>query len=154
MYCMHDTSVAYTPITSCSSVSPLSRLIYGASYKLRCGSGRVIVSRGIFWRYCAMFNGVVFPSAPRQVYSLMARRLRELCSTLRISDELRLKIWTCFEYSLVHCTDLMVDRHLDQLLMCAIYIIAKVGFWNTWERSFVDVVHRWYRMQGCQVSRG
>lgn len=62
-----------------------------------------------------------------QVYSLMGRRLRELCATLHISDELRLKIWTCFEHSLVHCTDLMVDRHLDQLLMCAIYIIAKVG---------------------------
>lgn len=58
----------------------------------------------------------------------MAKRLRELCATLHISDELRLKIWTCFEHSLVHCTDLMVDRHLDQLLMCAIYIIAKVGF--------------------------
>lgn len=58
----------------------------------------------------------------------MAKRLRELCSTLEISDELRLKIWTCFEYSLVHCSCLMVDRHLDQLLMCAIYIIAKVGF--------------------------
>ncbi|XP_073320617.1 retinoblastoma-like protein 2 [Pagrus major] len=62
----------------------------------------------------------------RKVYSLMARRLRELCSTLHISDELRLKIWTCFEFSLVRCTDLMVDRHLDQLLMCAIYIIAKI----------------------------
>lgn len=58
----------------------------------------------------------------------MAKRLRELCSTLEISDELRLKIWTCFEYSLVHCSCLMEDRHLDQLLMCAIYIIAKVGF--------------------------
>ncbi|XP_034419172.1 retinoblastoma-like protein 2 [Cyclopterus lumpus] len=62
----------------------------------------------------------------RKCYSLMAKRLRELCSTLSISDELRLKIWTCFEYSLVHCTDLMVDRHLDQLLMCAIYIMAKI----------------------------
>ncbi|XP_051235914.1 retinoblastoma-like protein 2 isoform X1 [Dicentrarchus labrax] len=62
----------------------------------------------------------------RKVYSLMGRRLRELCSTLDISDDLRLKIWTCFEYSLVYCTDLMVDRHLDQLLMCAIYIIAKI----------------------------
>lgn len=58
----------------------------------------------------------------------MGKRLRELCSTLDISEELRLKIWTCFEFSLVHCTRLMVDRHLDQLLMCAIYIIAKVGF--------------------------
>ncbi|XP_022598977.1 retinoblastoma-like protein 2 [Seriola dumerili] len=62
----------------------------------------------------------------RKVYSLMGRRLRELCSTLDISDELRLKIWTCFEYSLVHCTHLMVDRHLDQMLMCAIYIMAKI----------------------------
>ncbi|XP_040891774.1 retinoblastoma-like protein 2 isoform X2 [Toxotes jaculatrix] len=62
----------------------------------------------------------------RKVYSLMGKRLREMCSTLGISDELRLKIWTCFEYSLVHCTLLMLDRHLDQLLMCAIYIIAKI----------------------------
>lgn len=62
----------------------------------------------------------------RRVYTLMARRLRELCSTLDICDELRLKIWTCFEHSLVHCTVLMVDRHLDQLLMCAVYITAKI----------------------------
>ncbi|KAM9366298.1 retinoblastoma-like protein 2 [Symphorus nematophorus] len=62
----------------------------------------------------------------RKVYSLMSRRLRELCSTLHISDELRLRIWTCFEHSLVRCTDLMVDRHLDQLLMCAIYIMARI----------------------------
>ncbi|TMS13363.1 retinoblastoma-like protein 2 [Larimichthys crocea] len=62
----------------------------------------------------------------RKVYRLMAMRLRELCSTLHISDELRSKIWTCFEYSLVNCTGLMIDRHLDQLVMCAIYIIAKI----------------------------
>lgn len=67
-------------------------------------------------------------SSLAQVYSLMGKRLRALCSTLDISDERRLKIWTCFEYSLVHCTDIMVDRHLDQLLLCAIYVISKVGF--------------------------
>lgn len=57
----------------------------------------------------------------------MGEHLRELCRTLQLSDELRLKIWTCFEHSLVHYTDLMVDRHLDQLLLCSIYIIAKVS---------------------------
>ncbi|KAG7483075.1 retinoblastoma 2 isoform X1 [Solea senegalensis] len=62
----------------------------------------------------------------RKVYSLMSRRLRQLCSTLKVPDDLRLKIWTCFEFSLVNCTHLMVNRHLDQLLMCAIYIIAKI----------------------------
>lgn len=79
-----------------------------------------------------------------QVYSLMAKRLRELCTTLVISEALRLKIWTCFEYSLVHCTDLMMERHLDQLLMCPIYIMAKVGF-DMSERSLsicnVSVTH-------------
>ncbi|TWW67439.1 Retinoblastoma-like protein 2 130 kDa retinoblastoma-associated protein, partial [Takifugu flavidus] len=62
----------------------------------------------------------------RKVYTLMGEHLRELCRALQLSDELRGKIWTCFEHSLVHCTDLMVDRHLHQLLLCSIYIIAKV----------------------------
>lgn len=35
-------------------------------------------------------------------------------------------IWTCFEFSLVHCTQLMMDRHLDQLLLCAVYVTSKV----------------------------
>lgn len=61
-----------------------------------------------------------------QVYHLASVRLRDLCVKLDISTDLRRKIFTCFEYSLVHCTELMMDRHLDQLLMCAIYVMAKV----------------------------
>uniref|UniRef100_A0A671QL69 Retinoblastoma-like protein 2 n=1 Tax=Sinocyclocheilus anshuiensis TaxID=1608454 RepID=A0A671QL69_9TELE len=63
---------------------------------------------------------------PHQVYHLASVRLRDLCAKLDISTDLRRKIWTCFEYSLVHCTDLMMDRHLDQLLMCAIYVMTKL----------------------------
>lgn len=62
-----------------------------------------------------------------QVYSLMGNRLEKQCKTLQISHEIRQKIWTCFDHSLVHFTDLMVDRHLDQLMLCAIYIITKVS---------------------------
>ncbi|XP_008308676.1 retinoblastoma-like protein 2 [Cynoglossus semilaevis] len=62
----------------------------------------------------------------RDVYALMSKRLLKLCSSLNICDEQRLKIWTCFEYSLVNCSEIMVDRNLDHLLMCAIYIITKV----------------------------
>ncbi|KAI9546122.1 hypothetical protein NQZ68_029357 [Dissostichus eleginoides] len=74
----------------------------------------------------------------RKVYMLMGKRLQNLCSTLRISQELRLKIWTCFEHSLVHFTDLMKDRHLDQLLMCAIYMMAKI---TNVEISFKHIIH-------------
>ncbi|XP_067904818.1 retinoblastoma-like protein 1 isoform X2 [Heterodontus francisci] len=79
----------------------------------------------------------------RKVYHLASVRLRDLCLKLDVSAELRRKIWTCFEYSLVHCTDLMMDRHLDQLLLCAVYIMAKV---TKEDRSFTDIM-KCYRSQ-------
>uniref|UniRef100_A0A669BH09 RB transcriptional corepressor like 2 n=1 Tax=Oreochromis niloticus TaxID=8128 RepID=A0A669BH09_ORENI len=78
-----------------------------------------------------------------QVYHLASVRLRDLCTRLDIMPELRRKIWTCFEYSLVHCTDMMMDRHLDQLLMCAVYVMAKV---TKEDRSFQNIM-KCYRSQ-------
>ncbi|XP_048676429.2 retinoblastoma-like protein 1 isoform X2 [Caretta caretta] len=79
----------------------------------------------------------------RKVYHLASVRLRDLCLKLDVSIELRRKIWTCFEFTLVHCTDLMKDRHLDQLLLCAFYIMAKV---TKEERTFQDIMKS-YRNQ-------
>ncbi|GLD61780.1 retinoblastoma-like protein 2, partial [Lates japonicus] len=79
----------------------------------------------------------------RKVYHLASVRLRDLCVKLDISSELRRKIWTCFEYSLVHCTELMMDRHLDQLLMCAVYVMAKV---TKEDKSFQNIM-KCYRTQ-------
>lgn len=35
------------------------------------------------------------------------------------------KIWTTFEYSVLYHIDLMRGRHLDQMIMCSIYIFAR-----------------------------
>ncbi|XP_048205081.1 retinoblastoma-like protein 1 isoform X2 [Perognathus longimembris pacificus] len=79
----------------------------------------------------------------RKVYHLASVRLRDLCLKLDVSNELRRKIWTCFEFTLVHCSDLMKDRHLDQLLLCAFYIMAKV---TKEERTFQEIMKS-YRNQ-------
>lgn len=79
----------------------------------------------------------------RKVYHLASVRLRDLCLKLDVSNDLRRKIWTCFEFTLVHCKDLMKDRHLDQLLLCAFYIMAKV---SKEERTFQDIMKS-YRNQ-------
>ncbi|XP_028931257.1 retinoblastoma-like protein 2 isoform X1 [Ornithorhynchus anatinus] len=79
----------------------------------------------------------------RKVYHLASVRLRDLCAKLEISDELRKKIWTCFEFSVVQYPELMRDRHLDQLLMCAIYVMAKV---TKDDKSFQNIM-RCYRTQ-------
>ncbi|KAF7664249.1 hypothetical protein LDENG_00182580 [Lucifuga dentata] len=79
----------------------------------------------------------------RKVYHLASVRLRDLCMKLDISSELRGKIWTCFEHVLVHCIDLMQDRHLDQLLLCSVYIISKI----TQETHTFQDIMKCYRSQ-------
>ncbi|XP_056129896.1 retinoblastoma-like protein 1 [Lampris incognitus] len=79
----------------------------------------------------------------RKVYHLASVRLRDLCARLDISSELRGKIWTCFEHSLIHCTELMRDRHLDQLLLCSVYIISK----STKETHTFQDIMKCYRCQ-------
>ncbi|XP_056405342.1 retinoblastoma-like protein 1 isoform X5 [Hyla sarda] len=85
----------------------------------------------------------------RKVYHLASVRLRDLCLKLDLPNDLRRKIWTLFEYSLVHCTDLMKDRHIDQLLLCAVYIMSKV---TKDERLFHDIM-KCYRNQPQAESR-
>ena len=53
--------------------------------------------------------------------------MRELCDRLEVDAELCSQTWTCFEHCLMQHTDLMKDRHLDQLIMCSVYVMAKVS---------------------------
>lgn len=80
----------------------------------------------------------------RKVYHLVWLRLRDLSDKLSINDEdLRRKIWTCFEDSVRNHTELLRDRHLDQLLMCAVYSICKV---TGNDKNFQDIM-KCYRQQ-------
>lgn len=80
----------------------------------------------------------------RKFYHLASVRMQELCLHLKLKDvELKRKIWTCFEHTIIHHTDLMQDRHLDQILMCSVYIICKVG---KIEKNFTEIM-RCYRLQ-------
>ncbi|KAG7223260.1 hypothetical protein INR49_015616 [Caranx melampygus] len=62
-----------------------------------------------------------------QMYRLAYTRLKMLCSYLLSSHpELEPIIWTLFQHTLQHEYELMRDRHLDQLMMSAMYAICKV----------------------------
>ncbi|XP_061659077.1 retinoblastoma-associated protein [Syngnathoides biaculeatus] len=63
----------------------------------------------------------------KKLYRLAYTRLKVLCSYLLSSHpELEPIIWTLFQYTLQHKYELMRDRHLDQLMMSAMYAICKV----------------------------
>ena len=52
------------------------------------------------------------------ISQLPITKLTLICFTCRM--------WTCFEHTLMHMTELMKDRHIDQILMCSIYVMGKV----------------------------
>ncbi|RZF44698.1 hypothetical protein LSTR_LSTR000650 [Laodelphax striatellus] len=80
----------------------------------------------------------------RKFYHLASVRMHELCNQLNLMDtELRRKIWTCFEHSIVEHIHLMIDRHLDQIIMCSVYVICKVV---GPDRTFTEVM-KCYRLQ-------
>ena len=37
------------------------------------------------------------------------------------------RIWTCLEWVLINKPDIMRDRHLDQVIMCVLYVVCKVS---------------------------
>ncbi|XP_063951479.1 retinoblastoma-like protein 1 [Lytechinus pictus] len=79
----------------------------------------------------------------RKVYHLMNVRLLDLCHRLKLHDDLRRKIWTCLEHAIVHKTDMMKDRHLDQIIMCTMYVICRV----TQNQCSFQEIMRSYRFQ-------
>lgn len=74
----------------------------------------------------------------RQVYLMVSHRLRDMCQRLNFSKDLMAKIWTCIEQVVVHETDLLQDRSLDQILLCCLYGVCKMVLYKP--LTFVDIV--------------
>lgn len=74
----------------------------------------------------------------RQLYMIASVRLRDLCDRLNIQRDVLTKVWTCVEYAIVHETELLRDRCLDQILLCALYGVSKVTLYR--QLSFIDII--------------
>ncbi|XP_002099715.3 retinoblastoma family protein [Drosophila yakuba] len=85
----------------------------------------------------------------RKVYLLGWLRIQKLCSELSLCEKTPECIWHIFEHSITHETDLMKDRHLDQNIMCAIYIYIRVKRME--DPKFSDIM-RAYRNQPQAVN--
>ncbi|KAI6241130.1 hypothetical protein M3Y99_00385500 [Aphelenchoides fujianensis] len=85
----------------------------------------------------------------RKVYYLAAVRLNDLCDRLRMEEAARNRVWTLFEHVLRAETALMHGRHIDQNLMCCVYITAKI---SNMDLSFHRIMQH-YRHQPQSSSR-
>lgn len=64
----------------------------------------------------------------KRVLHISAVRVQQLCQQLLITDRTQEMIWSLFQVLLAQETDLLMDRHLDQLIICTVYGTCKVHF--------------------------
>uniref|UniRef100_A0A1B0EYX4 Retinoblastoma-associated protein A-box domain-containing protein n=1 Tax=Phlebotomus papatasi TaxID=29031 RepID=A0A1B0EYX4_PHLPP len=85
----------------------------------------------------------------RKFHKLAYQRMCFIYRELGLVDHENLrKIWTIFEYSVLNYTELMKERHMDQLLMCAIYVFFRV---QKLDKTFKDIMQA-YRHQPQSAS--
>ena len=79
----------------------------------------------------------------RKYYQLAHLRLKDLCKNLQFTSNLDLlrMIWTLFEHAVIEHTSLMKDRHLDQILMCCVYVLCKIRVSLHDEKLFCNLIN-------------
>jgi len=89
----------------------------------------------------------------RKVYYLAQLRFRDLWNRLSIreltddsKDDLQRKIWTLFEDQIRNHTNLLRDRHLDQMIMCSTYAVIRVCRTDR-SSTFFQEIMKAYRFQ-------
>lgn len=79
----------------------------------------------------------------RKVQNLAYTKLKNFSCHLRINEMLFDKILSTFRFILINHTIIMMDRHIDQIIMCTIYALAKATAQNISFQSILSV----YKMQ-------
>ena len=88
-------------------------------------------------------NSDTVPKVLNKVCRLSYKRLQQLSKLLNVVPELQMKIWECIEECVFHRYRLLIDRHLDQIIMCSIYAICKV---SDQERKFKNITQAYRKI--------
>jgi retinoblastoma-like protein 1 len=62
----------------------------------------------------------------KRVLNIAAESLSDLCQKIGITDEISEMIWSVVKVLLSQETDMLYNRHLDQLIMCSIYGVCRI----------------------------
>ncbi|CBY06768.1 unnamed protein product [Oikopleura dioica] len=63
----------------------------------------------------------------RKIYLLVTRRIQHISQRLRLSKNITEYIFTVFEHCLTKKREIFLDRHVDQIILCCVYIVGKIA---------------------------
>ncbi|OAY73417.1 Retinoblastoma-related protein [Ananas comosus] len=85
----------------------------------------------------------------RSILKLAAIRIRSLCERLRQSQQILERVYSIFQQILFHQTALFFNRHVDQLILCCLYGVAKVSHANL---TFKEIVNNYRKEPQWKVG--
>lgn len=62
----------------------------------------------------------------RRFLNHTAQTIVEICDSLSLAESIKEQIWSSLKYLLSEKTEILVDRHIDQLILCTIYSVCKL----------------------------
>ncbi|XP_077212332.1 retinoblastoma-related protein-like isoform X2 [Tasmannia lanceolata] len=88
-----------------------------------------------------------------KIVKLAAIRIRSLCERLQLSQQVLENIYCLIQQILSQQTALFFNRHIDQLILCSFYGVAKISKLSL---TFKEIVHNYRNQPQCkpQVFRG
>ncbi|XP_071838360.1 retinoblastoma-associated protein-like isoform X2 [Apostichopus japonicus] len=79
------------------------------------------------------------------------KRLERLSQPLKLSGDITHRIWTCVDHCIRQRPDLLEGRHLDQIIMCCIYAICRVGSAQN-QRRLKEIANLYEKMPHADSS--
>jgi retinoblastoma-like protein 1 len=78
-----------------------------------------------------MLAGYTTPFCPLQIAKLAAIRIKGLCEKMNLHQQTVECVYSLVQHIINHHTALFFNRHVDQIILCSIYGVAKVCL-NHW----------------------
>lgn len=62
----------------------------------------------------------------RRFLNQAAQRIVEITNGINLSEVTKEQVWSSFKYLMSEKTEILINRHLDQIILCAIYGVCKI----------------------------
>ncbi|KAE8682274.1 Retinoblastoma-related protein [Hibiscus syriacus] len=82
-----------------------------------------------------------------KINKLAAVRINGMVEKLQLSQEIREKVYDIFQQILSQWTSLFFNRHIDQIILCCFYAVAKI---SQLELSFKEIICNYKKQPQCK----
>ncbi|XP_013628358.1 PREDICTED: retinoblastoma-related protein 1-like isoform X1 [Brassica oleracea var. oleracea] len=85
-----------------------------------------------------------------KINKLAAVRINGMVERLQLSQQIRESVYRLFQHVLTQQTSLLFNRHIDQIILCCFYGVAKVSMLSQMRLTFKEIVFNYRKQPQCK----